>query len=47
MFYYLGGTFGGVVPGLAWQTFNWPSVVAVCLSALLIALLSDWLLCRE
>jgi YNFM family putative membrane transporter len=47
MFYYLGGTFGGVVPGLAWQTFNWPGVVAVCLSALLIALLSDWLLCRE
>lgn len=47
MFYYLGGTFGGVVPGLAWQSFNWLGVVSVCLFALLIALLSDWLLCRE
>jgi YNFM family putative membrane transporter len=47
MFYYLGGTFGGVLPGLAWQTFNWPGVVAVCLSALVVALLSNWLLCRE
>lgn len=47
MFYYLGGTLGGVVPGLAWQAFNWPGVVMVCLSALVIALLSNGLLCRE
>lgn len=47
MFYYLGGTLGGVVPGLAWQAFNWAGVVAICLCALVVALLSDWLLCRE
>jgi YNFM family putative membrane transporter len=47
MFYYLGGTFGGVLPGLAWQAFNWPGVVVVCLSALVVALLSNWILCRE
>ena len=47
MFYYLGGTLGGVIPGLAWQAFNWPGVVMICLIALVVALLSDWLLCHE
>lgn len=46
MCYYLGGTLGGVLPGLAWQAIGWPGVVAVCVSALLLALLADWWLCR-
>lgn len=47
MSYYLGGTLGAIVPGLAWQATGWPGVVTICVGALLIALLADWLLCRE
>lgn len=47
VFYYIGGTLGAVVPGLAWQSFGWPGVAITCLGALLLALLSDWLLCGE
>jgi YNFM family putative membrane transporter len=47
MSYYLGGTLGAVVPGFAWQALAWPGVVLTCLGALLIALLANWLLCRE
>jgi MFS transporter, YNFM family, putative membrane transport protein len=47
MAYYLGGTLGGVLPGLAWQSFGWIGVVLCCLGALVIALISNWLLCRE
>jgi YNFM family putative membrane transporter len=46
MCYYLGGTLGGVLPGLAWQAVGWLGVVTMCLVALLIALLADWWLCR-
>jgi MFS transporter, YNFM family, putative membrane transport protein len=45
-FYYVGGTLGSVLPGLAWQAWRWPGVVAVCSAALAIGLLSDALLCR-
>ncbi|MFN8482959.1 MAG: MFS transporter [Anaerolineae bacterium] len=47
VFYYVGGTLGGVVPGLAWQSVGWGGVAAVCLAAFVIALLADWLLCGE
>ncbi len=47
MAYYLGGTLGGVLPGLAWQSFGWIGVVLSCIFALLIALTSNWVLCRE
>ncbi|GAB4167810.1 MAG: MFS transporter [Roseiflexaceae bacterium] len=47
MSYYLGGTLGAALPGVAWQAFGWHGVVATCLIALLIALLADWLLCGE
>lgn len=47
MFYYIGGTLGAVLPGLAWQRFGWLGVVATCLSALLLALLALWLLCGD
>ncbi len=47
VFYYIGGTLGGVLPGLAWQSVGWVGVVGVCLAAFVVALLADWLLCRE
>jgi YNFM family putative membrane transporter len=47
MSYYLGGTVGAVLPGLAWQRFGWSGVVGCSLAALLVAILADWLLCRE
>jgi YNFM family putative membrane transporter len=47
MSYYVGGTLGAALPGVAWQTLGWPGVVAVCLAALLVALLAVWLLCVE
>ena len=46
-FYYLGATFGSVVPGYAWQTWGWHGVAATCGSGLLLALLADWLLCSR
>jgi YNFM family putative membrane transporter len=45
--YYLGGTLGGVVPGLAWEALGWPGVVAVCVGAMSLALLANWRLGRE
>jgi YNFM family putative membrane transporter len=32
-FYYVGGTLGSVLPGLAWQRWAWPGVIVVCLAA--------------
>jgi YNFM family putative membrane transporter len=46
-FYYLGGTLGAALPGLAWQASGWEGVAAVCAGALLLALLANWLLCRK
>jgi YNFM family putative membrane transporter len=40
--YYAGGTLGGVLPGLAWQTVGWPGVVAICLGAFVTALFANW-----
>jgi YNFM family putative membrane transporter len=47
VFYYLGGTLGGVLPGLAWQSVGWNGVTAVCAAAFALALLANWLLCRD
>jgi YNFM family putative membrane transporter len=44
-FYYLGASFGSVLPGLAWQSWGWHGVVMVCISALILALVSDWVFC--
>jgi YNFM family putative membrane transporter len=46
-FYYLGGTLGAVLPGLAWQTQAWAGVTGVCAGAFALALLANWVLCRE
>jgi MFS transporter, YNFM family, putative membrane transport protein len=45
-FFYVGGAFGSVLPGYAWQVWGWIGVVSACAVALLIGLLADWLLCR-
>ena len=45
MFYYVGGTLGSVLPGLAWQAWRWPGVVAVCTASLGVALVADAVLC--
>jgi YNFM family putative membrane transporter len=47
MCYYIGGTLGAVLPGLAWQSLGWAGVVTICLVALGAALLANWLLCAE
>jgi MFS transporter, YNFM family, putative membrane transport protein len=44
-FYYVGGTLGSVLPGLAWQAWRWPGVVGVCAASLGVAVLADALLC--
>lgn len=44
-FYYLGATFGSVLPGYAWQAWGWHGVAATCGAGLTLALLADWLLC--
>jgi YNFM family putative membrane transporter len=44
--YYLGGSFGAVLPGMALLWAGWPGVVFFCLAMVMLALLSDLLLCR-
>ena len=45
MFYYVGGTLGSSLPGLAWQAWRWPGVVAICVASLAAGLLADAFLC--
>ncbi len=44
-FYYLGATFGSVLPGFAWQAWGWPGVVAACLASFATGLLAVLFLC--
>jgi MFS transporter, YNFM family, putative membrane transport protein len=44
--YYLGGSFGAVLPGFALLWAGWSGVALLCLGMVLIALTSDALLCR-
>lgn len=44
-FYYLGGTLGSVLPGLAWQAWGWPGVVASCGAAVGLGLVANATLC--
>ena len=45
-FYYVGASFGSVLPGHAWQTWGWPGVVGTCAVALLVGTVADAWLCR-
>jgi MFS transporter, YNFM family, putative membrane transport protein len=44
-FYYVGGTLGASLPGLAWRAAGWPGVVACCGAAAAVGLLANALLC--
>ncbi len=44
--YYVGGTLGSSLPGLAWQRWGWPGVMAACLAALGIGFAAVNALCR-
>jgi len=43
--YYVGGTLGAVLPGLAFQATGWRGVVAACIAATVVAMLANALLC--
>ncbi len=43
--YYVGGTLGSVLPGLAFQRAGWSGVIASCAAAVGLALLANALLC--
>jgi YNFM family putative membrane transporter len=45
-FYYVGGTLGSSLPGLAWQRWRWPGVIWMCLGGLGIGLAALNVLCR-
>lgn len=46
-FYYLGGTAGSLLPGLAWQAWGWPGVVASCGAGVAVGLLANAVLCGQ
>ena len=46
-FYYLGGTLGSLLPGLAWQAWGWPGVVSACGAAVLLGLVANATLCAR
>jgi len=43
--YYVGGTLGSALPGLAWQAAGWNGVVGACIAATLVAMAANALLC--
>lgn len=43
--YYVGGTLGSTLPGLAFQGLGWSGVVVTCAAAVVVALMADVLLC--
>jgi YNFM family putative membrane transporter len=45
--YYVGGTLGSVLPGVAFQAAGWDGVVGACGAALLVALLANAVLCGK
>lgn len=42
-FYYIGGSFGGVIPAIAWRDAGWPGCVAIVACVQLIVLALAWL----
>jgi YNFM family putative membrane transporter len=43
--YYVGGTLGAAIPGLAFQAIGWGGVVAACVAATGVAMAANALLC--
>ena len=46
-FYYIGGSIGGVLPGVGWRAAGWPGCVALVIAALLLMALVVALAWRE
>jgi YNFM family putative membrane transporter len=44
-FYYLGGTLGSLLPGLAWERWGWPGVLSACTGAVAVGIAASALLC--
>lgn len=44
--YYIGGSLGALLPGLLWNAYGWPGVIASAQAALILAFLSLFTLCR-
>jgi len=44
-FYYLGGTLGSLLPGLAWERWGWSGVLASCTGAVALGIAANALLC--
>ncbi|HEY4009052.1 MAG TPA: MFS transporter [Acidobacteriaceae bacterium] len=40
--YYIGGTVGGMLPGLVWRAAGWPGCVALIAAVLLVAAVTTW-----
>lgn len=45
--YYIGGSVGGVVPGLAWSVHGWPGCIATVITALVLMAVIVWRFWRE
>jgi YNFM family putative membrane transporter len=45
--YYVGGTLGSLLPGLAWQAGGWGAVVASCAAAVAVGFAANALLCAR
>jgi len=46
-FYYVGAVFGSTLPGLGWEWFGWPGVLATCGASMLFGLVAFVVLCRD
>jgi YNFM family putative membrane transporter len=44
-FYYVGGTLGSALPGIAWQAAGWPAVVSLCAASVCLGLVANAALC--
>jgi YNFM family putative membrane transporter len=44
-FYYVGGTLGSALPGLAWQAGGWSAVVAICAASVCLGIVANAALC--
>ena len=40
--YYVGGSFGGVLPGLLWNAAHWPGCIAMVVVVLVLMALAVW-----
>lgn len=46
-FYYVGAVFGSTLPGLGWEWFGWPGVLATCGASMVLGLVAFAVFCRD